>query len=56
MIKRDQRIDVLDQLKTVLDNSPGTGNSDVNVFAIEHKVPYFILAKMYDEILRLRNQ
>lgn len=53
---RDPKRDVLELLKEAMDRSrPGTANSDVNVFAIEYPIPYFILDGLKKEIERLRS-
>lgn len=56
MVNRIVRKDVLEDLEDVMNNNmrPGTGDSDVNVFAIEYPVPYGLLVRVKKEIERLR--
>lgn len=48
--------DVLEDLNELLTKQmrPGTADSDVNVFAIEYPVPYGLLIRLHDEIVKLR--
>ncbi len=48
--------DVLEQLQSIMDRQPGTADSDVNVLAIEYGVPYLLLIRLKEEIVRLRKE
>ena len=48
--------DVIEELDHILDYKfrPGTADSDINVFSIEYPVPYYLLLRLREEIVRLR--
>jgi hypothetical protein len=55
---RVEHKDVIEELDEILDwkYRPGTADSDINVFSIEYPVPYYLLLRLREEIVRLRGQ